>query len=296
MLQIPARECSFDHRVGFPMKAPIAIVATALTLAINGCVPLFLSAQQAAIKLAPSSMSKVGEVDARFSSYNVEMVEVTGGRFWKPYKSAASAAAAKPAASDTNQQVGVNPALFQNRQPINLANPRLRKLAEALGPAYVRVSGSWANSTFFQDNDQPAPSEAPKGFKGILTRAEWKGVVDFARATGGEIVTSFAISPGTRDAQGVWTPEQAKAFLDYTKSIGGTIAATEFMNEPTFPGPGGGRRVTMRRHTRAIRNSSMRFSGRSLRRRSFWARAAQGKESRLRPESSASSYCRRTTS
>jgi heparanase len=217
----------------------MAIVATALTLATNGCVPLFLSAQQAAIKLAPSSMSKVGEVDARFSSYNVEMVEVTGGRFWKPYKSAASAAAAKPAASDANRQVGVNPALFQYRQPINLANPRLRKLAEALGPAYVRVSGSWANSTFFQDNDQPAPAEPPKGFKGVLTRAEWKGVVDFAHATGGEIVTSFAISPGTRDAQGVWTPEQAKAFLDYTKSIGGTIAATEFMNEPTFPGPGG---------------------------------------------------------
>ena len=169
MLQTPAGECSFNHRVGFPMKARMAIVATALTLATNGCMPLFLSAQ-AAIKLAPSSMSKVGEVDARFSSYNVEMVEVTGGRFWKPYKSAASAAAAKPAASDANQQVGVNPALFQYRQPINLANPRLRKLAEALGPAYVRVSGSWANSTFFQDNDQPAPAEPPQGFDQTLDR------------------------------------------------------------------------------------------------------------------------------
>ena len=184
-------------------------------------------------------MQKLGVVDPRFASYNIEMVEVTGGRFWKPYKSVATDAAKPVTSTDANQQVGVSPALFQYRPPINLANPRLRKLAEALGPSYIRVSGSWANSTFFQDDDQPAPTEPPKGFKGVLTRAEWKAVIDFARAAGGEIVTSFAISPGTRDAEGIWTPAQAKAFLEFTKSAGGNIAATEFMNEPTFPGPGG---------------------------------------------------------
>src|SRR5215475_9601354 len=148
--------------------------------------------KQRATTLAPSSMPKLGSVDARFVSYNVEMVEVTGGRFWKPYQSAADAQnAPKPATPvDANQQVGANPALFQYRPPINLANPRLRNLARALGPSYVRVSGSWANSTFFQDDDKPAVTEAPKGFKGVLTRAEWKGVVDFVNATGGEIVTS----------------------------------------------------------------------------------------------------------
>ena len=34
-------------------------------------------------------------------------------------------------------------------------------------------------------------------------------------------------------------PAQAAALFDYTKKVGGSIAATEFMNEPTFPGPGG---------------------------------------------------------
>jgi len=194
-----------------------------------------------AIPLDPAKMAKLGAVDGRFASYNIEMVEVTGGRFWKPYKSAAEEQnATKPATPpDADQQVGTNSSLFEYRAPINLANPRLRKLAEALGPSYVRVSGSWQNSTYFQDDDQPALKEAPKGFKGVLTRAEWRGVVDFARATGGEIVTSFAISPGTRGESGVWTPAQAKAFVDYTERIGGKIAATEFMNEPTFPGPGG---------------------------------------------------------
>lgn len=73
----------------------------------------------------------------------------------------------------------------------------------------------------------------------MLTRQEWKGVVDFARAVDAKIVTSFATSPGTRNAAGVWTPDQARQFLAYTQSIGGSIAAAEFMNEPTFAAMGG---------------------------------------------------------
>jgi hypothetical protein len=198
-------------------------------------------AQQGTVPaLHPATMPKLGTVDPRYVSYNVEMVEVTGGRFWKPYKSAAADNAVKPKTStDGNQQVGIDPNLFEYRQPIDLSNPRLRKLAEALGPAYVRVSGTWQNTTFFQNDDRPAPAQAPEGFRSVLTRAEWKGVVDFARATDDRIVTSFAIGAGTRDANGVWTPAQAETFVDYTKSVGGSIAAAEFMNEPTFPGPGG---------------------------------------------------------
>ena len=32
-----------------------------------------------------SAMSRVGIVDERFQSYNIEMLEVTGGNFWKAY-------------------------------------------------------------------------------------------------------------------------------------------------------------------------------------------------------------------
>jgi hypothetical protein len=39
---------------------------------------------------------------------------------------------------------------------------------------------------------------------------------------------------GTRDANGVWTPTNAAKFVAYNNSIGGHIAAAEFMNEPTF--------------------------------------------------------------
>jgi hypothetical protein len=184
----------------------------------------------------PSTFARVGSVDERFQSYNIEMVEVTGGRFWKPYASKTDAA---PAPKTGNQPAGLDPGLFQYRPPIDLTNARLRKLAATLGPAYLRVSGTWANTTFFQNNDDPATATPPKGFNGVLTRAEWKGVVDFSKAVDAKLVTSFATSMGTRDASGAWTPTEAKVWVDYTKSIGGSIAAAEFMNEPNFASGGG---------------------------------------------------------
>ncbi len=184
--------------------------------------------------IAPTSMPKVGTVDERFQSYNVEMVEVTGGRFWKPY--ASTAATEKPS---VNQPAGMDPSLYEYRPPIDLSNPRLRKLAAALGPAYLRVSGTWANTTYFQNSDAPPLATPPVGFKAVLTRQQWKGVVDFSNAVNAEIVTSFSIGAGTRDSSGVWTPDQASQILAYTQSVGGKIAAAEYMNEPTFAMIGG---------------------------------------------------------
>lgn len=197
------------------------------------------SAQEASpVKLNPSTMPKRGSVDSRYLSFNIEMVEVTGGRFWKPYGSTTSQPPAQAPAGQ-HQPVGLDPTLFEYRPPIDLSNPRLRQLAQALSPAYVRVSGTWANSTYFQNDDAPPMAQPPAGFRGVLTRSEWKGVIDFSNAIGAPIVTSVAVTPGTRDAAGVWTPAQAKALFDYTKSIGGNIAAAEYFNEPNFAVIGG---------------------------------------------------------
>jgi heparanase len=192
--------------------------------------------------ITPAKMAHIGEMDERFQSFNIEMLEVTGGSFWKPYdRDGETAARATPAENPANSSVpaGMNSSMYQYRPPIDLANPRLRKLAAALGPAYMRVSGTWANTTYFHDSDGPAPKTSPKGFSGVLTRQQWKGVVDFSRTVDAELVTSFAISPGTRDRAGVWTPAEAEKVLAYTKSIGGKIAAAEYMNEPTLAGMGG---------------------------------------------------------
>lgn len=193
----------------------------------------FCAAQTPAID--PSRMPRIGTVDERFQSYNVEMVEVTGGRFWAPYKKKGDEP--KPAAGASSIP-GLDPSLFRMREPVDLRNARLRKLAAALGPAYLRVSGTWANSTYFTEGDE-APAKVPAGFGGALTGKQWRGVIDFARAADARLVTSFAISPGVRDAAGVWTPEQARKWVAFTKANGGSIAAAEFFNEPSFAGIGG---------------------------------------------------------
>jgi heparanase len=185
-------------------------------------------------------MRRIGAVEERYQSYNVEMLEVTGGRFWRPYGPQLEAALRQPAPRSSGGDIpaGMNPGLYEYRPPIDLTNVRLRKLAAALGPAYLRVSGTWANTTYFPTTDQAAPNP-PAGFGSVLTHQQWQGVIEFSKAVDARIVTSFANGVGTRDAAGVWTSGQAKRFLDYTASLGGGIAAAEFMNEPNMAEMGG---------------------------------------------------------
>ena len=68
--------------------------------------------------------------------------------------------------------------LYQYRPPLDLTNRRLRAMAKALGPAYVRISGTWANTTYFADTDTP-PRDPPQGCGGVLTRKQWLAAIDF---------------------------------------------------------------------------------------------------------------------
>ena len=213
--------------------------STLLRLASAAVALVSISLTAQVLSVDPGKMTVLGTVDERFQSYNIEMVEVTGGRFWKPYSSQEKRAGQTPSGPQSAPIAGLGSDLFEYRPPLDLTSARLRKLAAALGPAYVRVSGSWANSVYFQDSDDAAPANPPSGFGSVLTRKEWKGVVEFAGATHAQLVTSFAVSPGTRNANGQWTPEQARKVLAYTKSMGGEIVAAEFMNEPNLPSFGG---------------------------------------------------------
>ncbi|OAF10966.1 hypothetical protein AXW67_25315 [Bradyrhizobium neotropicale] len=181
-------------------------------------------AHAADVSIAPAELKAIGTIDPRFQSYNIEMVEVTGGRFWKAYPRAARAL-------DTRDR-------YSHRPPIDLTNIRLRMLAAALSPAYMRVSGTWANATFFADKET-APARPPAGFNSVLSRAQWRSVVDFARAVDAEIVTSFAVSPGTRNRDGTWRQDQAQSLINFTRSLGGHLKAAEFMNEPTLAADNG---------------------------------------------------------
>ena len=152
------------------------------------------------------------QLDDRFQSYNVEMVEVTGGYFWPPYE----AGGAKV-----------------YREPIDLSSERLRNLAKALGPVYIRVSGTWANSTYF-DAEGTTGGTPPAGYEGVLTAEQWRGVGEFARFLDSEVVTSFAGNTGSRDGAGVWTDTQARLLLEFSQDNDVPVVAAEFFNEPNL--------------------------------------------------------------
>ncbi|WP_022681791.1 hypothetical protein [Sphingobium bisphenolivorans] len=162
-----------------------------------------------------SSLPAIATVDERFQSYNVEMVELTGGRFWAPYGSSAAN-------------------MYRMRPPIDLNDPKLRNLTRQLAPAYMRVSGTWANNTYVQGRGENG-TVLPKGFKQVLTRKQWQDAVAFSNAVDAPIVASFGVSLGTRGPDGAWRTDQAQRLVDSTREFGGRIAAAEFFNEPNMP-------------------------------------------------------------
>jgi hypothetical protein len=200
-------------------------LALAVTIAFSAFG--YTHAHGGEVSVVPADMPRIGTIDERFQSFNVEMVEVTGGAFWTPY-AVRDARLMRPKARRSASSDKTD--LLMRRSPIDLADSRLRRFASALAPAYLRVSGTWANATFFAKSDKaPKP---PAGYEGILTDRRWRDVIEFSRAIDAPLVISFAVSRGTRDKKGVWKPEQARQLVLATRSAGGRIVAAEFMNEP----------------------------------------------------------------
>lgn len=184
-------------------------------LAATALVALSAAGKPSAPSLQLGRLAKLATIDARYQGYNIEMVEVTGGRFWAPYGGPA------------NER-------YRQRPPIDLTDPKLIALAKGLGPSLMRVSGTWANNTYLEAEGEHLAAPPP-GYVQVLTRQQWKNVVAFSKAVDAPIVTSFAVSNGTRGADGVWTTEQAQRQLDLTREAGGSIYAAEFFNEANMP-------------------------------------------------------------
>lgn len=175
------------------------------------------------VRVSAHSLPLVRTTDDRFQSFQIGFSHLTGGETWKSFE----ALGGKPGASIADVR--------ERREPTDLANRRLRHLTAALAPFYLRYSGTTANNVFFQDNDDPIARQPPKGFKVVLTRKRWKEALEFARAVNAQVVTSFTISEGVRDAAHNWTPAMALAWMNYTRSIGSSVYAAELYNEPNAP-------------------------------------------------------------
>ena len=188
------------------------------------------------IKLNSTGLKQIRTVDERLMSYNVEMTEVTGGTFWKAY-TPEQIAGAEPVPPLTSLADMVK--LQEWYDPIDTKNARLINLAKAFGPVWVRVSGTWANKTYYNFDGKYAPGVVPEGFQTVLQKDQWLGLLDFVKAVDGKLLISFANCPGIHDAETPWSPWQAKQIMDLSVEYGVPVNAVEFTNEPNLMGTSG---------------------------------------------------------
>ncbi|MBQ8201262.1 MAG: beta-glucuronidase [Clostridia bacterium] len=182
------------------------------------------------VKIDPAKLEVLRTVNPCLVSYNVEMTEVTGGTFWKAYTDA-QVDGTEPFDAILDWRNMGN--LQQWYDPIDLYNPRLRKLAKELGTAWVRVSGTWANKTYY-DFDGHTGGKVPDGFQNLLTKDQWIGLLDFVKAVGAKLLVSVANCPGIHSADEPWPSEQAELLFRTSKEYGVPINAAEFTNEPNM--------------------------------------------------------------
>ena len=185
------------------------------------------------ITLNPSALKKLHETSPRLISYNIEMTEVTGGTFWKCYTPEQVSGKEEFPKLDPNVQGNfLNlTELMQEYPPIDLYNEKIRAFAKELGPAWVRVSGTWATTTYY-DFDGHTNGKVPEGFRSVLTKEQWIGVLDFVKDTDARLLISVGNCEGNHNPDGSWNPEQAKLIFDFSKEYGVPINAAEFTNEP----------------------------------------------------------------
>lgn len=124
------------------------------------------------ITLNPDNLNPIRKIDSRLVSYNVEMTEVTGGTFWKEYSPEQISGKVKITTEtnldDFSDFSTSNENLMEYYPTIELSNKKLINLAKEIGPAWIRVSGTWATKTYY-DFDNSTNGIAPEGFDSVLT-------------------------------------------------------------------------------------------------------------------------------
>ena len=180
------------------------------------------------VTLNPKNLKELRKINPSLVSYNVEMTEVTGGTFWRAYTPEQIAGTEEVPAPDFSKGLA---AMHQWYDPIDTTNPRLIKLAKALGPVWVRVSGTWATKTYYDFEDTGV---VPEGYQNRLTKQQWLNLLDFVKAVGGKLIISVANCEGLHHADEPWNPSQAEQIFKLSTEHGVPISAVEFTNEPNM--------------------------------------------------------------
>lgn len=162
----------------------------------------------------------VAEVDPRYLSFAVDTIQVVGGPFWAPAGQGTGLLSTSPVSR------------FQ------FTRPRLRRLAGALAPAFLRIGGTDADRTVYDLGDGPAVQieRGKDQAHGVLTRAIWDEVSGFARELDLRLLFTLNAGPTARDRAGNWDPSDARKLVAYSVAHGYPVDVWELGNEANaFP-------------------------------------------------------------
>lgn len=112
---------------------------------------------------------------------------------------------------------------------VDWSDPRLRRLVQELSPAVMRIGGTVADTVYYDLDDSMAAPPAP--YLEILDGSMWEATCAFAAEHGLEIAFTLNAGDGPRDADGLWTPDAARAFVERTRDLECPVTAWELGNE-----------------------------------------------------------------
>lgn len=184
------------------------LARAAVLVLTAGCAP----AASSGVSLAIFGEAPVAITDARFLSVALDTSQLVGGRWWSP---------------DAHVESGFGQTQLA---PYDFTRSKLRALAAALSPAFLRVGGSQADLTYYDLGEGPL-LVAPAGFDGVLTRAQWLAMVDFARASKFQVAFTLNAGAGPRDAKHQWQPDQARTLVEFAAARADPVEVWELGNE-----------------------------------------------------------------
>ena len=162
------------------------------------------------LSVSVATEAPIAVVDEKYLSVAVDMANVVGGAFWDPSKNAGPMGTAKVA-------------------PYDFARPRLRKLAAALAPAFLRVGGTDADRTAYEL--APANNSGSTAAQWKLSTNQWRNLNTFAQDVGFRVMFTLNAGQSARNDQGAWDPQSARALVEDATAHQYPVDVWEFGNE-----------------------------------------------------------------
>jgi heparanase 1 len=164
------------------------------------------------IKVALSaSDAPVHTVDERYLSFTLDLGQIAEPtRFWNP--------------DGSGETIG--------RPSFDFASERMRNMAAALAPAYLRIGGTEADRVLYALEADDVLPKPPPPFKSVLTAKHVDALGQFALATGLHIAFTVNAGWGARTPTGEWESTQTRALMRQTRERGYPFTVWELGNEP----------------------------------------------------------------